>query len=470
MKKLTTLILFIVFIWTAAACAPIEQNGPDPTVTLPPTAEDNVLFGIGEPLTSSNVRNFSLDITAKLTGRLGAKSYRMWFTATNTFTGWAWDKVMSDDALSSLSENTKRMYRAQIELLRDNGITEITGMGHFLPRVASTVGGSGNFVPRRDTSENSDYMQFLNKVQIIWETMAASFPEITIWEVGNENNHLPFTNYMGEGDATYTELAEICTDYMYYAYAGVKKGNADATVLTPGFAPVSTYYLTQGEFVKNGLGLDSVLRFMEMLYGNIKSGSYPAGKDACTEPDKYFDGVAYHPYDLGEESNSNSPFDKDEFDIRKWVDANNRIYQLMADNGDGDKQVWLTEFGLTTQKKFLIETDAQDTDIKVYNVENKYYKTTDEFEERQSYFISLYFDAMQSQEMHYVRTCHFFRMYGCTIDYSWNGFTVLYYGMFFEPSSYLDRGFYPRHKAYRIQEIYGGTGDLAEFASYSAVG
>ena len=86
----------------------------------------------------------------------------------------------------------------------------------------------------------------------------------------------------------------------------------------------------------------------------------------------------------------------------------------------------------------------------------------------QAEFVREYFKAMESEEMHYVHACHFFRLYGCTVDYSWNGFTVLYYGMFFEADERLGRGFYPRKKAYVIQEIYGGTGDLMQYSTWDS--
>lgn len=466
MKKIIiSLLICVIMVLSACGNFGTPETSPSPT-----PEKNNVLFGVGEPLASSNVKGFNLEIAVELTGMLGAKAYRMWFSPSDVYTGWAWDKVLSDEFLSEIPKSTKTLYQMQIDKLKQAGVTEITGLGQFLPRVASTVGGSGNVLPRRDTSEGSDYMQFLSKVKIIWKAVASAFPDITIWEVGNELNHMNFASFWGGVAATYTELAQINTDYIFYAYEGVKEGNPDAIVLTPGYAPIDNYILETGmPKTVNSLGITSIKVFLEMIYDYIKSGDYPAGREACTDPDRYFDGVAYHPYDLGSGSNTNAPDNKDTFDIRKWINANNLIYDLMCENGDEDKQVWFTEFGLTTKSHQLIETDSSDMDIKVYYVDNKYYKTTEEFEEIQSYFVEKYFEAMQSEEMHYVRTCHFFRLFGCTLDYSWNGFTVLYYGMFFEPESRLNRGFYPRDKAYTIQRIYGGSGDLKKYAEYSQI-
>ena len=60
-------------------------------------------------------------------------------------------------------------------------------------------------------------------------------------------------------------------------------------------------------------------------------------------------------------------------------------------------------------------------------------------------------------------------MFSSSIDYSWNGLTVLYYGVFTEAEKYLNRGYYPTKKAYTIQEIYKGTGDLKKYSTYSSV-
>lgn len=452
-----------------AACGSPSEQPSDPAdpspAPNPPTAAQPYLFGVGEPLLGSNVRNFDAEKTIRLAGALGAKSYRMWFTATNTFAGWSWGKVMSDESLSALTKNTAAMYRAQAESLKAAGIEEITGMGHFLPRVPSTAGDTGNYVPRRDTAPGSDYMLFLRKVELMWKAVASALPEIAVWEMGNEMNHLPFANYAGVEDATYAELAAINVDYMYYARRGIKAGNGKAIALTPGYAPVPNY-TDGGKKVTPDYAIDSVARFFELIYEDIASGEFPAGAEVSRDPDDYFDGAAWHPYDLGAKANTNDP-DPATFDVSTWVAANNRVHAVMEANGDGDKEAWLTEFGLTSKEKSLVKTDAEDADITVYGVENKYYKTTQEYEAAQAALVKPYFDAMMSEDMRYVHACHFFRMYGCTVDFSWNGFTVLYYGMFFEPDERLNRGFYPRKKAYALQEIYGGTGDLAEFAEWS---
>ncbi len=420
------------------------------------------LYGLGEPLISSNVNAFSTEKSIDLAGALGAKSFRMWFLASDLFSGFSYAKVTTDTMLTSISKNTVAYFNDVFDRMKSAGIEEITGMAHIFPVTESTTGGTGHLVPHFDSP---DYQIFLDKTELMWKTLASTFPQITIWEVGNETNH-SFMEYY-DREMTYLERAKVTIDVMYYANRGIKAGNPNAITITPGFAPVTSYLLEDGTKVTEKNGIDSITYFMELIYENIGSGNYPTGLDADTDPDNYFDGVAWHPYDLGTYpyANTNDP-KEGKFDVKLWVDANNRCYEVMKKNGDADKEVWFTEFGLTSKKASLIETTADDMDHKVYNVDKKYYKTTDEYENMQAEFVREYFKAMESDEMHYVHACHFFRLYGCTVDYSWNGFTVLYYGMFFEADERLNRGFYPRKKAYVIQEIYGGTGDLMQYSTW----
>ena len=474
MKKTLILILALIMCFnTLVSCSLISPPAGD---TTPPTGNDvgveenpdvqefgrKYLYGLGEPLISSNVNAFSTEKSIDLAGALGAKSYRMWFLASDLFSGFSYAKVTTDSMITSISKNTVAYFNEVFDRMQSVGIEEITGMAHIFPVTESTTGGTGHLVPHFDSP---DYQIFLDKTELMWKTLASTFPQITIWEVGNETNH-SFMEYY-DREMTYLERAKVTIDVMYYAKRGIEAGNPDAIAITPGFAPVTSYLLEDGTKVKENNGIDSITYFMELIYENIAGGNHPTGLAADTDPDNYFDGVAWHPYDLGTYpyANTNDP-QEGKFDVRLWVDANNRCYEVMKNNGDGDKEVWFTEFGLSSKKTSLLETTADDMDYKVYYVDQKYYKTPEWYEEMQAEFVREYFKAMESDEMHYVHACHFFRLYGCTVDYSWNGFTVLYYGMFFEADERLGRGFYPRKKAYVIQEIYGGTGDLMQYSTW----
>ena len=125
-------------------------------------------------------------------------------------------------------------------------------------------------------------------------------------------------------------------------------------VITPGFAPVTSYYdkntniSTEG-VVKLNNGIDSVEVFLKYIYQNITSNQFPYHNNYLyinkydNKPDNSFDGLAWHPYDLGKVGyvNTNDP-SVESFNVDLCVNANNRCYQVMEDYGDSDKEVLIT--------------------------------------------------------------------------------------------------------------------------------
>ena len=267
------------------------------------------MYGVGEPLRGSNVSDFDQEKTTDLVEMLNAKSYRMWF-GNDMFEGWRWNAPLDEFVIST---STKESYNKILSDLREAGVMEITGMGHYLPVVPSTVSdGMNYYVPVRGSE---DYQEFLDKIYEIWYQMALTFPQVDVWEIGNETNHT-YIKYVDYTYVSYDELAAINTDMLYYAFKAIKDANPKAKVITPGFAPVSSYHNSNTnneneDITKVDYGIDSIAIFLDKIYNNIKSGSYPYHNNSKyvneykTDPDYYFDGVAYHPYDIGTNSNSN---------------------------------------------------------------------------------------------------------------------------------------------------------------------
>ncbi len=75
----------------------------------------------------------------------------------------------------------------------------------------------------RNMTEGSAYRKVLDDCRTSRKTIAALFPEITWWEVGNEWNHDPFRHpedHLSSGMKcvfTWKQKATIATDLMYYA-------------------------------------------------------------------------------------------------------------------------------------------------------------------------------------------------------------------------------------------------------------
>ena len=151
-------------------------------------------------------------------------------------------------------------------------------------------------------------MQFLETYKQSWKTLAKAFPEIQYWEVGNETNHNPFlhpTTYTTRKTTFSTEeKAQITVDMVYYAAMGIREANPDAVIIFPGMAAVN--------------GFDGIRSFLNSAYTYIESGNALGG----TDPDAYFDAVAWHMY-----------YFSTSFTSENWLNGNNSIYQVMKDHG-----------------------------------------------------------------------------------------------------------------------------------------
>ena len=132
---------------------------------------------------------------------------------------------------------------------------------------------------------------------------------VTTYEIWNEENDtqpwgLAFT------PAEYTALLEA-------SYTAIKSVDPTATVIVGGFAPAPD--------TTDGTSYEPVT-FLTQMYADGAQGS--------------FDAVADHPYsfpDLPDQTDSWNPF--------TYLPI---LHQIMATNGDGSKQIWLTEYGAPT--------------------------------------------------------------------------------------------------------------------------
>lgn len=252
----------------------------------------------------------TIDQVTDVIAALGAKSVRTW----NHAILFSYDYKMID---TSLTAPYHELYR----VMKKKGVEQIIGMNHFhylpdAPGVMTTQ------VPDRDTTPGSDYMVFLDSYEAMWKTLAAEFPEIDYWEMGNEMNHDPFLNPIGYTDGTngvapfsLMEKADITTDMIFRASRGIKAANPDAVTIFPGMAPVDGIY---GVMMR---------QYLERVYENIESGDF-----GSTNTDDFFEALAWHLY-------ANSEPDED------WVQVNLDLYAVAQKHGDDGKKVYLTEVG-----------------------------------------------------------------------------------------------------------------------------
>uniref|UniRef100_UPI0026EB7FEA cellulase family glycosylhydrolase n=1 Tax=Mycolicibacterium bacteremicum TaxID=564198 RepID=UPI0026EB7FEA len=133
--------------------------------------------------------------------------------------------------------------------------------------------------------------------------------QIAAYEVWNEPNGVIF--YAPVDPAGYTRMLQA-------AYTAIKTANPDAVVLAGALGATGDL---------NGISV-TPQRFLAEMYAAGAAG--------------YFDALSYHPYNFtlpfsGGGSIYNAPLDQ----VRK-------LYELMVANGDGDKQIWATEYGTPT--------------------------------------------------------------------------------------------------------------------------
>ena len=421
MKRGLPLVICAALSFAAFAfsgCAPKQPENPEPPENPYAAVDKSNLYGIVEPLwekgnpdASNNnfqVEGFDLDKTVNLIGALGAKSFRMMFT----------NGIVTNP--STMDTDLVDYFQGAITKLEAAGIKQIIGMAMIFPAYTDFKPDSAYSAPHAD---DSNYGEWLNAVSTLWKKLASTFPKITYWEMGNEFNSNTFFHPNGyiapagtldEGINGFTkdELTEQCVNYMYYASQGIKAGNPNAFTVMPG--------LTCGA---GGMGSRAVEYFIEDMYGLIKSGDYPYGDTKSKNSDDYFMCLNWHPYITSGDLDPN------------WLTYNNDVYAVVKANGDDGKKVFFTELGFS---------DLGDTGV----------------EQRQIGFMNLAFQYAEN-DMPYLESIGAFRLYECQFAATWGGLGQINYGYFKEPANGV--GFTPKAKAYALQKIYGGTGDLTMY-------
>ena len=212
--------------------------------------ERDRFFGVGEPLIQRQ-RDQGIDAAAylDLVAGLGCTAYRSWMHIT---------EILDDPSTpnpEAVAQHAKLLDRAaELDI-------EVTGMSHewFLP--AGCKQRSGHAMPKRDLTPGSLYMRALEMLEESWCTMAKTFPQVKIWEIGNEWNLNAFLHPDGFLDSdmskpfTADEKMDIAVDMQYFAARGICRANTGAMVTS--FAPALS---------TPGLGGD-MPDFLPVMYG-----------------------------------------------------------------------------------------------------------------------------------------------------------------------------------------------------------
>ena len=300
----------------------------------------------------------SPEMTAKLAGAMGFKSYR--FRMENV-------EVLYKDqsGFPQLNVKVAEEFHRYLDLLAEEGITNILAQNTYFLQVGYDPGIIA--YPRPGTDE---YLSFMDLVEESYILLAEEFPEITYWQVGNEINTDFYCNPV-DGGAAYTleEKAQIATDLMYYANSGIKQSNPNAALVMPGLANPNPEFCLQA------------------IYENIASGEFPTGDAPTTNTDDYFDVISWHPYNWSDGLTPNYSEDSTFIEMQKLM------YQIAIDYGDEGKKVIFTEFGFTNRGTPFNED---------YTVE--------QIEELQKNNLSNALNAIY-QYLPFVETVHIFRLF-----------------------------------------------------------
>jgi hypothetical protein len=127
---------------------------------------------------------------------------------------------------------------------------------------------------------------------------------VKFWEILNE------PNMHGISPSSYTEALKA-------AYAGIKAVDAGNTVITGGTAAIPS----------TGNGMWGAVDYLEQMYSAGAKG--------------HFDAVGFHPYTFPLYPSDTQPWNG-------WQIMKDGIRGAMEANGDGNKQVWMTELGAPT--------------------------------------------------------------------------------------------------------------------------
>ena len=391
--------------------------------------EKRRFYGIGEPLVQrERDQGIPADQYVDLIAGLGCNAYRAWMHLTEVL----------DDPTTPNAEEVAR-HKRLLDRCAELDI-EVTGMSHewFLPEGCKQH--SGHAMPKRDLTEGSLYRQTLDMLEQSWATMAALFPQVKIWEVGNEWNLNAFLHPDGflDGDMsepfTADEKYDIAVDMMYFAARGVRRANPNALVAS--FSPALSTPGLGGDMPDFLPVMYGVAWTLDKVYSRIKSGKFWS-----TNTDDYFDILAWHPYvftNKPDVKDADLFLDVDEPDLL-WKSYNDAAYKVMKKYGDGHKQAILTEAGFT---------DCGNPDWEArYALYNKKLLAI-------------------GRELPYVRTLHNFRLLNENAmlkragieNNQIGGLTEVYFGVFTDPED----GCKPRARAKAIQEMTGSTADLEE--------
>lgn len=317
MKRIIVFIFSIIFLFTF----PLSAVGCDED-KYAHIKQDEYLFGIcnltSEQLPSIIDSEVNNEWSANKIGALGAKTTRLWM-----YIGYYVKRMPDSNQLYLIKSNCDILHD-YIDKLKSQGVERFVGLViNFINPVEFNCTDS-TALP----SVYDDYDVYCDFVELMGDAfglLAAEFPEIKFWEIGNEPdiehaNWFHKKGYTGSSDNdhkfTVDEGAYITADLCYYASRAIKAVNAENKILLAGLTCSS----------------DAAV-YLDWVYKQIESGYLPTTKEySVRNTDEYFDILAWHPYPTN---------------VKSFTEINKEMYQVAINHGDEGKPVFFTEFGFS---------------------------------------------------------------------------------------------------------------------------
>lgn len=308
-------IVLLTFMWILMSSTILTSvNGETAVGASTQESSTDFLKGVGEPLTYRSAWSpEQLNVTKAFEEMRSLNVSRL--------REWVWRWMVFNETGNSLNENIVESLNEIVAEAKSQNIT-VMGMVQDFPSWMTGIEENETIqqsVPERNLIEGSPYKEFLEKYEKSWETLAGAFPNITMWEIGNEYNLDNFLHGYNETDNICTPFnfsmkVNITTDLLYYGSLGVHEGNPDATTVMCGLGP----------------RLGDIKDFLNATYVNINSGGW-----SSASPNDFFQIACWHPY-FTEEPN-----------FTDWIIQNEAIYEIMKNNSDGNKPVVFSEMGFS---------------------------------------------------------------------------------------------------------------------------
>ena len=324
------------------------------TISLEPVSlaefefsRDEYMFGAGGLAKNINASEgnycdtkVNTDWVAGFADMLNVESQRVWMSVPHIV------KRADDSNELTIDATLATQFHNHFKALQNAGVKRIMVM---LSRFVYPYGygeDSKNCAPD-PTDEPTEYREWLEMQYQAYKLLAKEFPEITLWECGNEYDLDTFLHKKGlksedkwgilqsakDFTFTNTEKAHITADICYLASKAFKLYNPETQIVMPGMSKYAADKSNDHSLLTSA----NQKYYFEELYKHIESGDFPTIETVkVTDPDKYFDIIAWHCY-----ADSVDTFET----------YNDTLLSQAAAHGDADKRVWITELGFT-EKSF----------------------------------------------------------------------------------------------------------------------